>query len=975
MGMHNVQIAATFTAEPCKRALEFLLTTLDVPTEVAFAPFNQVFQSLLDQNSSFGRNEKGINVVLARLEDLGKPQQPEAFRQNCRELVAALRICADRSRVPLVLAICPASRDVLGDQNLSRLLTQNENDLTNDLRDVRGLHIINSQSFMDSWDRDPSAYDNPQGNRIGAICYTDRFYTVLGYRLARYAHRLITPAQKVIVLDCDQTLWKGVCGEDGPFGIEIDEPRRLLQEFMLTQYEAGMLLCLCSKNNEADVWQVFTERKEMPLQREHLAACRINWNLKSENLKSLSDELQLGLDTFIFVDDDRVVCAEVEANCPEVLTICLPQDATTIATFLREHWAFDHLSLTSEDSQRTRMYRENAERNKLQQKVASLGEFLKSLDLHCEIGAMKTSQVERVAQLTQRTNQFNATTIRRSESEISRLLNDGGGRCLVVSVRDRFGDYGLVGAVIYFIEADHLEVDSFLLSCRALGRGIEHRMLAALGERAIEAGKECVSVNFNPSKKNSPAWDFFDLNGADFKQVRGSGFVFHYPAQFAARLVYSPDDSQSPGKQSNVHSVATEEGVRAAQSQGLGQIARELHSVDVLMSRLQPEGTTRPDLQNSYVAPASLVETKLVELWQDLLRVQPIGVTDNFFELGGDSLLGVSLLVEIEEAVGRELSLANLLTAPTVKQLAVLVSDTNREERWRYLVPIQASGNRPTLFCMHAAGGNVLFYRDLAQHLGSDHPVYGLQAREEKETGTYPNRVEAMASHYVEEILDLDPRGPYHLCGSSFGGLVAYEVAQQLRLLGREIALLALFDTYGPGYPQPLGRSSSARRKLKYVWSRIQTVSGQLRQLEREARLQFIKSKAHKLRRKIRRKLLWKKNDFQIKYNQATGRTLPIDLQRNHKAIQQALDSYTPRPYEGKLTLFRAAKQPPDIVPDPFLGWSNLASEPIELFESPGVHGAMTVDPYARSLAEKLAICFRNDAMNVNEFKSLHAVA
>jgi thioesterase domain-containing protein len=260
---------------------------------------------------------------------------------------------------------------------------------------------------------------------------------------------------------------------------------------------------------------------------------------------------------------------------------------------------------------------------------------------------------------------------------------------------------------------------------------------------------------------------------------------------------------------------------------------------------------------------------------------------------------------------------------------------------------------------MHAAGANVLFYRDLSLHLGLDQPVYGIQAREQESTQTYLNRVEDMAAHYLMEILTFQPQGPYYLCGSSFGGLVAYEAAQQLKAKGLEIALLALFDTYGPGYPQLLQSSNPLGHKFDRTVDRYTALKRQLREMKSHEKAQFIKAKARKAFVNVKRRWLYKKNEFQIKYNQATGRELPKDMQRNNKALRQALNTYIPKPYDGQLTVFRASMQPKGIVLNPSLGWESLAAR-IDIYESAGSHGAMTVDPFAKPLAEQLLPCLMN---------------
>ncbi len=336
--------------------------------------------------------------------------------------------------------------------------------------------------------------------------------------LARKIFVLQTPARKVIVLDCDNTLWKGVCGESGPFGIELDAPHLALQQFMLAQHAAGQLLCLCSKNSEADVENVFTHRPEMPLKREHIIARRINWQSKSENLISLASELHLGLDSFIFVDDNPLECAEVQANCPDVLTLQLPEKTERIPRFLQHAWPFDYLKITATDRQRTELYRENLQREQAREKASTFEDFLATLELKIQVAEMRLNQLERVAELTQRTNQFNITTIRRTEREIEQLIQAKKLDIFTVEVRDRFGDYGLVGVFVFETQADTLLLDTFLLSCRVLGRGVEHQILKTLTGMAGERQLPTVTVPFRATSKNQPALDFLNKIGSDYRQ-------------------------------------------------------------------------------------------------------------------------------------------------------------------------------------------------------------------------------------------------------------------------------------------------------------------------------------------------------------------------------------------------------------------------------------------------------------------------
>jgi FkbH-like protein len=339
--------------------------------------------------------------------------------------------------------------------------------------------------------------------------------------IARRFYRIHTPPHKVIVLDCDDTLWRGVCGEDGASGVSVGPAFKALQEFLIAQRDAGMLLCLCSKNNEEDVWRVFEKNPEMILKREDFVSSRINWQPKSENLRSLSAELQLGMDSFIFLDDSAVQCAEVEARCPEVITLQLPEQETNFKGFLSHVWAFDHLKITEEDRQRSDLYATNAEREQLRAQSLCLEDFLAGLELQVKFLPMTKAELPRVTQLTQRTNQFNFTSVRRSESEVERLCSAGNAECLVIQLRDRFGDYGLVGAMIFTRRPGLLDVDNVLLSCRALGRRVEHRMLSHLGRIAQKEGSEKVRINFVSTPKNKPARDFLESIGAIIEAGNG----------------------------------------------------------------------------------------------------------------------------------------------------------------------------------------------------------------------------------------------------------------------------------------------------------------------------------------------------------------------------------------------------------------------------------------------------------------------
>ncbi|HEX6287623.1 MAG TPA: amino acid adenylation domain-containing protein, partial [Herpetosiphonaceae bacterium] len=690
----TIAVAATFTAEPVAEPLSFWLEKLSIAARIEFAPYSQVFQQLLDPASLLAANRGGVNVVLVRLEDWLKRADEEAatssrsdpyagVEQTALDLADALEAAAQRAKVPYLVCICPASS-----AEQTRALAQIEAQLAARLAAFPGVYLVGSAELLSTYPI--AAHYDPHGDELGHVPFTPTFFTALGTTIARKLYVIQRTAYKVIALDCDQTLWGGVCGEDGPRGIVIDAPRRALQEFVLAQRDAGMLICLCSKNNEADVAEVFAQRPDMPLRREHIAAWRVNWQAKSDNLRALADELGLGIDSIILIDDSPVECAEVQANCPEVLTIQLPTDARAIPVFLRHVWAFDHLKITAEDRQRAELYQQNVQRESLR-KSSTLDDFLAGLGLEVQIAPITTAQLGRVAQLTQRTNQFNLTTIRRSEAEIQHLCHDPNVSCLTVHVRDRFGDYGLVGVLIAVATAEALDLDTFLLSCRALGRGVEHQMFAHLAQVARRFGRERISVTCIPTARNQPARDFLESIGAAFKRQRSQQWRYEFPVGYAATVAYHPPTDRAAHESRPQQPAADRGAARGtpAPSALLNEIAGELNQAERILAAIEAQKTWLPGLQQVPVAPRTTTEELLVGLWSQLLHVEQVGVHDNFFALGGHSLLATQVMSRIREAYRVDLPLRSLFEAQTIAELAAQIDAARHATTEELAPPIQ----------------------------------------------------------------------------------------------------------------------------------------------------------------------------------------------------------------------------------------------------------------------------------------------
>jgi FkbH-like protein len=330
------------------------------------------------------------------------------------------------------------------------------------------------------------------------------------------------PKVKVIALDIDNTLWGGIIGEDGIDNIALghDYPGNAYLAFqrrLLDLQQRGFILALCSKNNLADVDQVLNQHPHQILRAEHFAAARVNWQPKTENLAALAEELNLGLDSFIFVDDSDYECGLVRRELPEVEVVQAPARPVDLPHCLDHVSRLELLSLTTEDLKKTEMYAEERIRRQQRENAEARGgleEYLQSLEMVMTVGTDDPAPLKRLAQLTQKTNQFNLTTRRYDEPQMRRLIEAPNWMVAYFSLKDVFGDSGIVGlALLDLSEAPLAELDTYLMSCRVIGRKAESAFLNTLLERLAEAGIGDVLADYRPTPKNVLVKNFLPEHG------------------------------------------------------------------------------------------------------------------------------------------------------------------------------------------------------------------------------------------------------------------------------------------------------------------------------------------------------------------------------------------------------------------------------------------------------------------------------
>jgi FkbH-like protein len=352
----------------------------------------------------------------------------------------------------------------------------------------------------------------------GHVTWSDALMAAVAERYAGYALAALGKATKCIVLDLDNTLWGGVLGEDGPAGIALG-PQWPGSEFVDFQRELlnlqrqGILLTLCSKNNEPEVLSLLREHPSMLIREAHLAAYRVNWEDKASNIRSLARELNIGLDHMLLLDDSPHERAWVRQQIPELRVPELPADPSMYASWVGSLSSLVVLHQTSEDAQRTRQYQESRSREAYRGSVESVEEFLRGLDLRVNVSLVDDDSMARVVQLLAKTNQFNLTTRRHDEATIRQRTASGAWRVYTMRVTDRFGDFGLTGIAIVETGREVWHLESFLMSCRVIGKSVETALIARIAEDARAAGATNLSAEYIDSGRNQVASTFLSSHG------------------------------------------------------------------------------------------------------------------------------------------------------------------------------------------------------------------------------------------------------------------------------------------------------------------------------------------------------------------------------------------------------------------------------------------------------------------------------
>lgn len=532
--LHRIAVLRSFTLEPVIPTLRAAAAVNGLDLAVHIGDFNAYTQEILVSDSRLYQFAPEIVFLAVQTEDIA----PELWRgfadmradesagvvtrvvESFRRLVGAFRAQSNAHLIIHTLEQPLAQGNGLLDVQQENGQQQAIIAINQGLRRIAaghpGVYLLDYDGLIARHGRE-SWRDERKWLTVRMPIAADHLIH-LAHEWLRFIHPLTGKISKALVVDLDDTLWGGVIGEDGINGIVVgpEYPGAAylaLQRAILDLHLRGIILAVCSKNNPGEAYQALADHEGMLLRPKHFAVLSLNWNDKAQNLRAIADQLNIGLDALAFLDDSPTERAWIRDQLPEVTVIDLPKQPLGYAQALRDCPFFERLSISAEDRERGLYYAAQQQRDELRQNAGSLEAFYYSLQMEAEIALASSASIRRVAQLTQKTNQFNLTTRRYSEQQLAALTAEQAYRVYTLRARDRFGDHGIVGVAIVACQTDTWELDTLLLSCRVIGRTMETALLATVVEDAKSAAIQRLAGSFIATPKNAPAREFYPSHG------------------------------------------------------------------------------------------------------------------------------------------------------------------------------------------------------------------------------------------------------------------------------------------------------------------------------------------------------------------------------------------------------------------------------------------------------------------------------
>ena len=540
----KVAILSSFTLNGLSEILHVKSSELGIRYQSYLGGYNQYNQELLDSQSEYYKFSPDVTFLILDIRNfLGENFHfPYNISDNERKLLVNEKInqieniikCFEKnlnSKLIITNFNIPSYSpngitETKSDFGFHEMIEELNSSLRNISKTHSSVYVYDFNHFVSKYG-EKNIFDYRQFH-VGDIQIALNFIPSFAYDLMSYIKPITGTNKKCIVLDLDNTLWGGIIGEDGFDGIELGHSSNGkafvdFQKELLSLWNHGIILAINSKNNFDDAMKVINEHPNMILRKKNFASIQINWDDKAQNLKQIAEEINIGLNSIAFFDDDKINRERIKQEFPEVLTIEVPDDPSQFSLILKNLNDFNVLQRTDEDIKRGQMYAQQRERKELEKSISNLDDFLEQLDIKVKMKNSSEFLIPRISQLTLKTNQFNLTTRRYQEEEIRNFTNDHKFIVGCAQVLDKFGDNGITGVYIINKQDKIWSIDTFLLSCRIMGRGVENGILSQILIDAKHNGVEEIRANFIPTQKNKPAENFLPDFGF---QKEGDNWIY-----------------------------------------------------------------------------------------------------------------------------------------------------------------------------------------------------------------------------------------------------------------------------------------------------------------------------------------------------------------------------------------------------------------------------------------------------------------
>ena len=530
----KVGILSSFTINGLGETLTVKCAELDIACKSYVAGYNQFNQEILDPKSKLYSFSPDVTFLIIDIRTLLNEifHHPYSISSSERKKIVKEKISEIQNLILQFKKNCN-SKFIISNFSLPSyspsglietksefgfhdMISEINQELSKIAKSESSVYVYNFNQFVSKFG-EKNIFDYRQFF-IGDIKIAFDYIPFLANDLMGYVKPMLGLNKKCIVLDLDNTLWGGIVGEDEFDGIELGQSSNgkafvEFQKHLLSLWQQGIILAINSKNNFEDAIRVIREHPDMILKEEHFASLQINWNDKAQNLKIISEELNIGLGSIVYFDDDPVNQERIKQEIPEVLTVNLPEDPSQYTDILMSLNDFNVLQKTDEDLKRGKMYSQQRQRAELEQTTKTIDDFLKQLNIKVKIKRADKFTIPRISQLTLKTNQFNLTTKRYQEEDILKFSNADNMIVGCAQIQDKFGDSGITNVFIIEKNDKEWKIDTFLLSCRIIGRGIEDAIISYILKEAKDQGVEKIRADFIPTKKNNPAETFLPNYG------------------------------------------------------------------------------------------------------------------------------------------------------------------------------------------------------------------------------------------------------------------------------------------------------------------------------------------------------------------------------------------------------------------------------------------------------------------------------